>query len=90
MNISKILKKGDSMKRTIIMICCLAVLAILLVSCRPGGQAVQIQYPSGQPYKTLTCCVYPTGVKVGPEPELVNECYLQGGNIIACQTPAKF
>ena len=77
------------MRKAIIMLFCLAVLAIAFVGCNTGGN-VEMQYPSGQAYKALTCCVYPTGVKVGPEPALVNECYIQGGALIACVTPAKF
>jgi len=85
---SKNIKKGDDMKNTILILLSLAVLATLLVGC----QTTQTQTP-GYPsagyagYQQLTCCVYASGVKVGPAQAEVDNCYMSGGELIACKAP---
>lgn len=75
------------MKNTILILLSLAVLAMLLVSCKTQQQTPG--YPTGgyAGYQPLTCCVYPSGVKVGPAQSEVNNCYMSGGEIIACKAP---
>ena len=76
------------MKNTILIMLSLAVLAMLLVSCKTAQQQTP-GYPSAgyAGYQQLTCCVYPSGVKVGPAQAEVDNCYMSGGELIACKAP---